>query len=125
MTKLTTKDLHGAPMFTVFHNLEGRCAANPAATKGTWWDEFGISEWCDEDVMARARELEICLMSGPMEIECDDEFVTFDLPDGVEFNDIDGALCYLNGGGILAKLPDTMDSAHYRLYLVKPPEGSP
>lgn len=121
---ITTEDLYAAPMFTVFHSLEGKCAANPDATEGTWWDEFCISEWCDEDVMTRARELEIRLMSGPMEIECDDEFVTFDLPDGIEFGDFDGALCYLNGGGILAKLPDTMDSDHYRLYLVKPP-GSP
>ena len=117
---LTADDLHAAPMFTVFHGLKGKCVVRKDANP-EWWDKFSLvgATVFDDEVDEKARSLEIkVLKDGPYYVEVE---AFNECPEG--FEDADAALCYLNEGGVLAKLPDTMDSKYYRLYVVDVPKG--
>ena len=116
---LTTDDLELAPMFTVFHGLKGKCTV-PPEVQDNWWDEFSMhgATVFDEAVARRASELEIKVKrdgSHFIEIEADDE------RSPREFTDDDAVLCFLNKGGVVAKLPDELNSDHWRYYVVETP----
>jgi len=113
--KLSKGDLLDAPFFTVFECWKGQCQAR--AVPEEWWVVSGTND------APGPKQTEILDAMGlnvdNEEPERSDEDT--DLGDlGNIFDDLDAALCYLNDGGALIKVPDSMydDEEHWRLYVV-------
>lgn len=126
---LTKKDLEDAPMFTVFSGLKGQCAARADVTPECYGEceihgVAGENNY-DQAVYDRARELEIDPLEHgcwPVAIDVFDDDCYEVLGAGHDFDIFDAALCYLNDGGTVVKLPDTMESEYYRYYVVNLPK---
>ena len=112
---LSAEDLDSAPMFTVFRKFKRQCKVHPDATP-EWYSEFSGEEDPDDSVFAFAEALQISVSAEYIE-RVDDVAVDLGIED--EFDDTDAALCYLNAGGTLVKLPDDLDSEYYRFYVCK------
>ena len=111
---LSAEDLDAAPMFTVFREFKGQCKVHPDATP-EWYSEFSSDEGGPDDgVFAFAEALQIHVSFEFIE-RVDDVAAELDTKD--EFDDTDAALCYLNAGGTLVKIPDAFDSEFYRFYV--------
>ena len=118
MEKLTVEDMDAAPMFTVWRDMRGKCACQDRSLE--WWDLFEGAH-VSEAVEDKATELfgddfaSIPLLN----VQGEDDLR---IEHGVEreFDDLDAALCALEFGLTLVKLPDTMDSKYYRIYALCP-----
>jgi hypothetical protein len=117
---LRTSHLVAAPMFTVFRDRKGQCDVNPDA-KDDWWAPFSMhgATVASENVLAMAKEKGIVPKREGIhfvEIEHVDDS---DAPGSHVFDDNDATLCFLNEGGAVVKLPDTMTSEHWRYYILE------
>jgi hypothetical protein len=108
---VTKKDILEAPPFTVFRGP----AEVLKKLEHDQWDLFS-GKLPHDKVVKKMSELGIRLIRDtdgePLHLEKDDEFCD----KGVD--DLDAALAYLNNGGLVVKLPDTLDSTYFRLYAV-------
>lgn len=114
---LDPSDLEKAPMFSI---LRGK-AVSPGLERDQW-DLFvnGVGHRASDDVLDNAYRLGINVASGasfvfdgPLSVD-----VITDNVDRRKFDFSHAVLEFLNWGGIVAKLPDTMDSKYYRFYAV-------
>ena len=108
---VTKQDLIDAPMYTVF-----RGPAEDPKMKYDQWDLMTGNHPTTEvmrQVVQRGIRLIRDASGEPVHVEKDDEFCA-----GQSLDDLDAALAYLNNGGMVVKLPDTLTSQHFRLYAV-------
>ncbi len=122
MKKLTKQQVEAAPMFTVWKDMRGKVECQDVPME--WWFVSGLEHATifSEGVKAKAAEkcIEVLdVLGGPFEIERDDSLME-ELGTSDTFDDIDGALCALEFGFTLVKLPDKMDSPYWRMYVVGP-----
>lgn len=107
---VTKQDLIDAPMYTVF-----RGPAEDPKMKYDQWDLF-TGYQPDKPVIEEMSKKGIRLIrdidGSPLFLQKDDEL------SNKEHDDLDAALAYLNNGGMVVKLPDTMMSKYFRLYAV-------
>jgi hypothetical protein len=111
---ISVMDFMLAPPFTVFKGPALECGI------GDGWDMFSISGTTpDGEVRREANRRGIVVAHDIdgfwLEPEWDSDVLDGDHPAA---NDDCAALAYLNEGGRLVKLPDTMNSSCYRLYPV-------
>ena len=115
--KLSKDDLYDAPFFTVFDCWKGQCQAREVPK--SWWVVSSINAMpCEEAAVVLEA---MALTVHGVEPEKSDEDVSLEGMDVDHiFDDLDAALCYLNNGGTLVKVPDSMndDEKHWRLYVV-------
>lgn len=115
---ITREALRNAPMFIVF---DGNAEEVEEPRISHEWDLFGIDggTMANDEVLAEARKRGICIALNEdglyMEPEIDSEYQG--RLERLKATDEDACLAYLRQGGMLAKLPDTMDSQYCR-YLV-------
>jgi len=107
----TYADLEALPYFAIVEGKSGQCAAG--GVRGIDWDLFESVRYCQEVCD------ELCAVRG---ISLTDEAphrIDESARDG--YDDLDAALDYLNDGGRLCKVPDTMDPdcADWALYVVR------
>jgi hypothetical protein len=116
MRTFTTQAFYDAPMFTVWENMQGKVICKDYAPL-EWWDLFegaGVSD----AVYDKATELlgkritDIPLL----DVESDNDRHD----DDPDFRDDDAALCALELGMALIKLPDKLGCKYWRLYAVGP-----
>jgi len=117
INKLSKRDLISAPFFTVFECWKGQCQARDVPD--SWWvvSTINVTPGKKQAEILDAMELTV----DSEEPEKSDEDVSLDGMDIDHiFDDLDAALCYLNDGGTLVKVPDSMndDEKHWRLYVV-------
>lgn len=108
---VTKQDLLDAPAFTVFRGP----GEKPKMQHDQW--DLMTGNHPNTEVMRQVVQRGIRLIrdaSGdPVHVEKDDEFCA-----GQSLDDLDAALAYLNNGGMVVKLPDTLTSQYFRLYAV-------
>lgn len=114
--RITRRQIEDAPMWTIFRGE----AVDPGPIK---WEIFepGPADPWPEDVLAKMELLSVWVE----EPEIEDDWAAggswrrfrFHRPD-----DGDAALAYLNKGGVLCKVPDTMNSKYWRLLVVRDKE---
>ena len=116
--KLTVEDIVAAPMFYVWKDMRGKTACQDRSTD--WWDLFEGASISDE-VEDKAKEIlgdgfaDIPLLN----VQVDDD-VRLERETQDELDDIDAALLALEHGLTLVKLPDSMNSKYWRIYVVGP-----
>ena len=114
---LDQSDLKKAPMFSILRGTAVSPELEPYQ-----WDLFvnSVGHCADEEVLDNAYRLGLNVAcghgfcyEGPLSLD-----VIEDNVDCKKFDAWHAVLEYLNWGGIVAKLPDAMDSPHYRFYAV-------
>ena len=124
---VTIDDLMNAPMFTVWRGLEGACAVRQDLPPDIW-DLF--AQCCVDLSEASLDELEVLGLElvdgggGFLAPNRDDELA---MEHGLldRFDDVDAALCALNEGFSLVKVPDHLGCKYFRLYVLAPLPDNP
>ncbi len=117
MRTVDVYELIDAPMFTSWENMTGKVICKDRMPRERW-DLFESSTGVSDEVYDKAAEIfgkrftELPLL----DVQKDDDYQDED-PD---FCDLEAALCALELGVTLVKLPDTMKSPYWRLYAVGP-----
>ncbi len=120
-TKLTKQEVEDAPMFSVWGDLRGKVECQDRNTD--WWNLFATDSCANEEV-EKTFKLYASLKlysdgNGLFAVMRDDEMVLYHKASN-EFDDLDAALCALELGLTLVKLPDKMGSKHWRMYVAGP-----
>lgn len=118
---ITKQMLEEAPAFTVFRGP----AEDPKLDPGVW-DLFSVSGHSELPTRVVRYLLDMGIQLAGAEgfwvhPEVDDEH---NAASGSKFDDFDAALAYLNEGGTLCKVPDTLGSKYSRLYAVARVKGA-
>lgn len=107
--RLTRDDLEHAAMFTVFKDVAGKCEVT---VDRECWILSHIDLKHSDSVASKLESLGIEPYSAEVEMD-DEKKLTGE-------DDLDAAVAYLDLGGALVKVPDTMTSKYYRFLVVDP-----
>jgi hypothetical protein len=107
----TYADIEALPYFAIVEGKQGQCPRG--GVRGVDWDLFEAVRY-DQEVCD-----ELCITRGISLTDEEPERVNETAREG--YDDLDAALDYLNEGGRLCKVPDTMapDCADWALYVVR------
>lgn len=106
---VTDKDLENLPNYTIISDRAGRTSGVDLSPKQ--WSLFHVGEFSEQmklELMKRG------IRAIPFEPECCDG----EAPRGAD--DLDAALAFLDEGGSLVRVPDSLESEYSRLYAVLP-----